>query len=48
MRIAILDPAAGISGDMTLGSLISLGLPASWLEGLPGRLGLRSSRMAVT
>jgi uncharacterized protein (TIGR00299 family) protein len=40
MRIAILDPAAGISGDMTLGALLAAGLPASWLEGLPGRLGL--------
>jgi hypothetical protein len=40
MRIAILDPAAGISGDMTLGALLSLGVPAAWLEALPGRLGL--------
>jgi len=40
MRIAILDPAAGISGDMTLGALLSLGVPASWLEELPKRLGL--------
>jgi uncharacterized protein (TIGR00299 family) protein len=40
MRIAILDPAAGISGDMTLGALLSLGVPASWLEQLPSRLGL--------
>ena len=40
MRIAILDPAAGISGDMTLGALLSLGLPPSWLMELPGRLGL--------
>ena len=40
MRIAILDPAAGISGDMTLGALLSLGAPASWLEDLPRRLGL--------
>jgi len=40
MRIAILDPAAGISGDMTLGALLSLGLPVSWLEELPKRLGL--------
>ncbi len=40
MRIAVIDPAAGISGDMTLGSLLSLGLPVSWLEGLPRRLGL--------
>src|SRR2546426_7741971 len=34
MRIAILDPAAGISGDMTLGALLSLGVPVSWLEEL--------------
>lgn len=40
MRIAILDPAAGISGDMTLGALLSLGVPQDWLESLPGRLGL--------
>jgi len=40
MRIAILDPAAGISGDMTLGALLSLGIPQHWLESLPGRLGL--------
>src|SRR5207249_1383263 len=39
MRIAILDPAAGISGDMTLGALLSLGAPAAWLEALPRRLG---------
>jgi hypothetical protein len=39
MRIAILDPAAGISGDMTLGALLSLGLDATWLEGLPARMG---------
>src|SRR2546428_406413 len=40
MRIAILDPAAGISGDMTLGALLSLGVPISWLEELPARLGI--------
>ncbi len=40
MRIAIIDPAAGISGDMTLGALLSLGVPHEWLEGLPGRLGI--------
>src|SRR5213083_3345306 len=47
MRIAILDPAAGISGDMTLGALLSLGLPVSWLEELPRRLGLGAVRVAV-
>src|SRR5712664_958673 len=47
MRIAILDPAAGISGDMTLGALLSLGLPVSWLEELPGRLGFADVRVTV-
>ncbi len=47
MRIAILDPAAGISGDMTLGALLSLGLPVSWLEELPGRLGVGDVRVTV-
>jgi len=47
MRIAILDPAAGISGDMTLAALLSLGLPVSWLEELPGRLGVRDVRVTV-
>src|SRR2546425_13288431 len=47
MRIAILDPAAGISGDMTLGALLSLGLPASWLEELPARLGVGDVRVTV-
>jgi uncharacterized protein (TIGR00299 family) protein len=40
MRIAILDPSAGISGDMTLGALLALGVPSAWLEELPARLGL--------
>src|SRR6266581_444388 len=47
MRIAILDPAAGISGDMTLGALLSLGVPVSWLEELPKRLGLDGVAVAV-
>ncbi|MHB0962342.1 MAG: nickel pincer cofactor biosynthesis protein LarC [Gemmatimonadaceae bacterium] len=40
MRIAILDPAHGISGDMTLGALLALGLDAEWLRALPSALGL--------
>jgi uncharacterized protein (TIGR00299 family) protein len=40
MAIAILDPFSGISGDMTLGALLDLGLDAGWLRALPGRLGL--------
>src|SRR5947209_801805 len=47
MRIAILDPAAGISGDMTLGALLSLGVPDSWLEELPKRLGLDGVAVTV-
>ena len=40
MPIAILHPFSGISGDMTLGALISVGLDAEWLRALPARLGL--------
>lgn len=47
MRIAIFDPAAGISGDMTLGALLALGLPPAWLEELPRRLGLDGIGVAV-
>src|SRR5881396_597744 len=47
MRIAILDPAAGISGDMTLAALLSLGLPVEWLEELPGRLEVGDVRVTV-
>jgi uncharacterized protein (TIGR00299 family) protein len=38
-RFAIIDPAAGISGDMLLGALVAAGAPADWLERLPARLG---------
>jgi pyridinium-3,5-bisthiocarboxylic acid mononucleotide nickel chelatase len=47
MRIAIVDPAAGISGDMTLGALLSLGLEASWLEGLPARMGFQDVGVSI-
>ena len=47
MRIAIIDPAAGISGDMTLGALLALGVPVPWLEELPARLGVGDVRVAV-
>ena len=40
MPIAILDPISGISGDMTLGALVSVGLDPAWLRALPARLGL--------
>lgn len=38
-RFAILDPAAGISGDMLLGALVAAGLPLERLQDLPARLG---------
>lgn len=38
-RFAILDPAAGISGDMLLGALIAAGASEEWLRGVPARLG---------
>ncbi len=40
MRALIFDPFAGISGDMVLGALVDLGLPAAWLEEFVARLGL--------
>src|SRR5574341_639964 len=47
MPIAIIDPSAGISGDMTLGALLALGVPVSWLETLPRRLGLAGVGVTV-
>jgi uncharacterized protein (TIGR00299 family) protein len=47
MRIAILDPAAGISGDMTLGALLDGGVEREWLEALPRRLGFASVGVTV-
>ena len=40
MKIAILDPASGIAGDMFIGALIDNGLGRQWLERLPQTLGL--------
>src|SRR6266850_1131958 len=47
-RIAILDPAAGISGDMLLGALLAVGAPGDWLEALPTRLGLEGVRVEIS
>jgi uncharacterized protein (TIGR00299 family) protein len=40
VTFAILDPFSGISGDMTLGALVDLGLDPDWLRALPAALGL--------
>jgi pyridinium-3,5-bisthiocarboxylic acid mononucleotide nickel chelatase len=46
-RFAILDPAAGISGDMLLGALIAAGAEPEWLRGLPARLGFPDVRVEI-
>ena len=38
-RFAILDPVAGISGDMLLGAVLAAGAHPDWLRSLPARLG---------
>lgn len=48
MPIAILDPFSGISGDMTLGALVDVGLDEQWLRALPARLGLDGVTVDVT
>ncbi|HEY0304593.1 MAG TPA: nickel insertion protein, partial [Longimicrobiales bacterium] len=40
MKALIFDPFAGISGDMTLGALIDLGLDPEWLQQFVAHLGL--------
>jgi uncharacterized protein (TIGR00299 family) protein len=40
MSVAILHPFSGISGDMTLGALVSVGLDPNWLRELPAKLAL--------
>jgi pyridinium-3,5-bisthiocarboxylic acid mononucleotide nickel chelatase len=47
-RFAILDPAAGISGDMLLGALVAAGAPADWLRSLPARLGAPDVTVEIT
>jgi hypothetical protein len=47
VTIAILDPFSGISGDMTLGALVGVGLEPDWLRALPSRLGLEGIGVRV-
>ncbi len=46
-RFGILDPAAGVSGDMLLGALVAAGASEAWLRALPGRLGVPDVRVEV-
>lgn len=47
MPIAIFDPFSGISGDMTLGALLDVGLSADWLRALPATLGLEDVAVRI-
>lgn len=47
MRIAILDPFSGISGDMFLGALLDAGLDESFVTGLPATLGIEGVTVRV-
>lgn len=47
MTIAILDPFSGISGDMTLGALVDVGLDPAWLTALPGRMGIEGVAVRI-
>jgi len=47
MPIAILHPFSGISGDMTLGALVAVGLDPEWLRALPSRLALDGVSVSI-
>jgi pyridinium-3,5-bisthiocarboxylic acid mononucleotide nickel chelatase len=47
-RFAIIDPAAGISGDMLLGALVDAGVPAALIEEIPARLGFPDLGVVVS
>lgn len=47
MRALVFDPFAGISGDMILGALVDLGLPADWLRTFVHGLGLEGVDVTI-
>ncbi len=47
MKIAVVDPASGIAGDMFLGALVDVGLDRKWLERLPATLGLEGTGVRI-
>ncbi|HEX6751082.1 MAG TPA: nickel pincer cofactor biosynthesis protein LarC [Longimicrobium sp.] len=47
MRGLIFDPFAGISGDMTVGALLDLGLPLEWLQSFVAGLSLGDVRVGA-
>ena len=46
-RIAYLEPVGGLSGDMFLGALVSVGLPLDYLRGVVAALGLEGVEIMV-
>jgi uncharacterized protein (TIGR00299 family) protein len=47
MKVAVLDPASGIAGDMFLGALVDVGLDKAWLRQLPKTLGLSGVEVRI-
>ena len=47
MTLAYLDCFSGISGDMTLGALVNLGVPVEWLQDHIAKLPLSGFHIAA-